>query len=292
MTLDAFHPFDAPSVLPRNRISVRDYVHEVEIGAFQVERGVTQRVAFNVVVDVAAVAQPIGDDVDLILSYDTITEAIRDALADERLNLLETLADRIASLILAHSQALRVYLQIQKLDRGPFALGVEVVRDKPTVEVKPDVGLAPLVVHLDAAAQSDARLPGWIDQLCAHPRPVALTLDPVFADRPVAQTQEAQLRIELLAIEQAAWALAAKDPRLVVVNTRTEIDWALSHGQVILWAPFKMVTDALDGPPSSDSQVLTTWFARTMEAETVLTLGPSRMPELRAITAAETLDLP
>ena len=37
---------------PRDRISLRDHVVEVEIGAFQAERGVTQRVRFNVVVEV------------------------------------------------------------------------------------------------------------------------------------------------------------------------------------------------------------------------------------------------
>ena len=37
---------------PRDRISLRDHVVEVEIGAFQQERGNRQRVRFNVVVEV------------------------------------------------------------------------------------------------------------------------------------------------------------------------------------------------------------------------------------------------
>ena len=35
---------------PLDRISVRDYTRQVEIGAFRSERGVTQRIRFNVVV--------------------------------------------------------------------------------------------------------------------------------------------------------------------------------------------------------------------------------------------------
>ena len=37
---------------PLDRISLRDHLVEVEIGAFQAERGNTQRISFNVVVEV------------------------------------------------------------------------------------------------------------------------------------------------------------------------------------------------------------------------------------------------
>ena len=37
---------------PLDRISVRDYTRSVEIGAFATERGVTQRLRFNVVLEV------------------------------------------------------------------------------------------------------------------------------------------------------------------------------------------------------------------------------------------------
>ena len=37
---------------PLDRISVRDHVVEIEIGAFQAERDLTQRISFNVVVEV------------------------------------------------------------------------------------------------------------------------------------------------------------------------------------------------------------------------------------------------
>ncbi len=78
--------------LPLDRISLRDHVIEVEIGAFQAERGVRQRVSFNLVVELTPVSGPVEDDVDRILSYDKLTEAIQIALDAERVNLLETLA--------------------------------------------------------------------------------------------------------------------------------------------------------------------------------------------------------
>ena len=111
-----------------DRISLRDHIVDVEIGAFQAERGNKQRVCFNVVVEVKSFQCKIDDDVDRILSYDKVTEAITVELNVERLNLLETLAERIADRILVEPQAIRVFVSIEKLDRGPGALGVEIVR--------------------------------------------------------------------------------------------------------------------------------------------------------------------
>ncbi|MCX8509568.1 MAG: diguanylate cyclase, partial [Rhodobacteraceae bacterium] len=76
----------------------------------------------------------------------------------------------------------------------------------------------------------------------------------------------ARLRIALLAIEQAAWALAATDARLNVVATRTEIDWALRQGNPILWAPSKLVLDTPGAPASADPLVLALWLADHLRA--------------------------
>jgi dihydroneopterin aldolase len=88
---------------------VRDHIITVEIGAFQAERGTTQRIRFDVVVEIQPLSDEIEDDVDRILSYDRVTEAIEASLSEERLNLLETLAERVADRILLAPQAQRVF---------------------------------------------------------------------------------------------------------------------------------------------------------------------------------------
>ena len=97
---------------------MRDHLVEVEIGAFQAERGVRQRLRFNVVVEVRPHPEPLQDDVDRILSYDRITEAISAALAEERLNLLETLSERVAARVLLEPQAMRVFRAGRKAGPG------------------------------------------------------------------------------------------------------------------------------------------------------------------------------
>ncbi len=262
---------------PLDRISLRDHIVEVEIGAFQAERGTTQRICFNIVVEVRPLTDPIDDDVDRILSYDRVTEAIAFELAAERLNLLETLAERIAERILLEPQAVRAFVRIEKLDRGPGALGVEIVRGKDALdhELIEEERPHPRLVYLSNDAIVSDNLAGWIDQLESRKRPLILCVG--ASDQAVPQTGHAmtQRRIDLLGIEQNAWVLAARDHRCVVVSTRTELDWAMKNGQICVWAPSKIVLDAVDGPSAkpSDAVALAAWFAATFEASEMLVIG-------------------
>lgn len=269
---------------PRDRISLRDHVVEVDIGAFQKERGHRQRIMFNIVVEVRPAPQPLNDDVDRILSYDRLTEAIAEELAAERLNLLETLAERVAERILAEPQAMRVFIRIEKLDIGPYKLGVEIVRSRAEAALKVvghdglESALHPLVVFLDNAAIASPDLAHRLDGWTATGLPVILTVGLPDLAQPQTHHRPTQRRVDLLAIEQNAWVLAARDPRCVVMETRTEIDWAIKRGQMMVWAPSKMVLDATDGPQSRDPVTLALWLAETMAAERLIVHGSVALP--------------
>lgn len=277
---------------PLDRISLRDHIVEVEIGAFQAERGVTQRISFNVVVEVRPLTGPIDDDVDRILSYDRVTEAIAAELAVERLALLETLAERVAERILLEPQAMRAFVRIEKLDRGPGALGVEIVRGREggaVAEVAQEETLQPEIVFLGNDAIAAVHLESWLDQLEDLGRPLILCVGAADVPAPQVPHPMAQRRVDLLAIEQNAWVLAARDGRCVVVNTRTELDWAMKNGQTCVWAPSKIVLDAVESPSAQprDAVALAAWFAATFEAKEMLVIGAdlplgARVP-LRAI---------
>jgi dihydroneopterin aldolase len=261
---------------PLDRISVRDHIREVEIGAFQSERGVTQRVCFNIVVEVRPFEGPIDDDVDRILSYDKVTQAIDEELAAERINLLETLAARIADRILAEPQAMRAFVRIEKLDRGPRALGVEIVRSRGGKHLAAAGEVPhPEIVYLSNAAIAAPHLGGWIDQLVALGRPLIFCVGAADLPLPRADHPLAQRRIDLLAIEQNAWVLAARDARCKVVETRTELDWAMRNGQICVWAPSKLVLDAVESPATyaDDAVALASWFAATFAAEEMRLIG-------------------
>jgi 7,8-dihydroneopterin aldolase/epimerase/oxygenase len=278
------HPEDraeaSAGAAPRDRISLRDHVVEADIGAFQKERGHKQRLRFNVVAEVRPVTEPLEDDVDRILSYDRITEAIDAELAAERLNLLETLAERVAERILAEPAAMRVFVRIEKLDIGPYALGVEIVRSRAERPVQTEgmEAVHPLVVYLDNGAIHAPDLSARLDQLQAEGLPLILTVGLPDLSRPVTGHKPTQRRVDLLAMEQNAWTLAARDPRCVVVATRTEIDWAIKRGQSVVWAPSKLVLDAVDGPKGSDPVGLALWLAETMSATALVVHGEVAVP--------------
>lgn len=274
------HPVEraaATAATPLDRISVRDHLVEVEIGAFQAERGVRQRLRFNIAVEVSPLEGPVDDDVDRILSYDKVTEAIAFELAAERLNLLETLAERVAERILAEPQAMRAFVRIEKLDRGPGALGVEIVRSRETARlVEDEIAARPELVFLSNAALASPHLPVWIDQLSEAGLPLILCVEAAEIATPRAAHPMAQRRIDLLAIEQNAWVLAALDTRCKVVDSRTELDWAMKNGQICVWAPSKMVLDAVDGPTADDAVSLALWLADTFEAQDMLVIGDAQ----------------
>ena len=60
--------------------------------------------------------------------------------------------------------------------------------------------------------------------------------------------------------------------------TRTEIDWAIKRGQMVVWAPSKLVLDAVDGPHSREPVALALWLAELMAADRLLVHGSVALP--------------
>lgn len=261
-----------------DRISLRDHIVEVEIGAFQLERGVTQRVSFNIVVEVQPITQPILDDVDRILSYDRLTEAIAFELGAERLNLLETLAQRIADRILLEPQAIRVFIRIEKLDRGPGALGVEIVRGgRGYAPVAEPEAAHPNIVFVSNAALKGQNIAQFLSRLHVQNAAVVLCLEGVTGQSIQTSEAIAQAHIELLSVEQNAWMIAAHSDRCDVVATRTELDWAIKNNRLAIWAPTKMVMDATDTFDSYAPPSLAVWLGRELDAKSCSLIGAEAM---------------
>jgi dihydroneopterin aldolase len=96
---------------------------------YESERSNPQRVRFNVEAEVARATKPARDMRD-VLSYDIITDGIRLIAAEGHIPLLETLAERIANLVLDHPQVQRVTVKIEKIQIGSGRVGVEITRQR------------------------------------------------------------------------------------------------------------------------------------------------------------------
>jgi dihydroneopterin aldolase len=122
----------------RDRIFVRGLVLPVAVGVYDEEQGVTQKVSFTVEATVATGVAPKGDAIAEVPSYDGLVGAVRAVVADGHINLVETLAERIAERCLSDERIVSVLVRVEKLERGPASVGVEIVRPRmavPAVEL-------------------------------------------------------------------------------------------------------------------------------------------------------------
>ncbi len=131
-SIAARHDLDAGlNTLPADRIFLSNYVREMEIGAYAEERGVLQRVRFDVVLEVARNTAHIDDKAARVVSYDDLVQAIEALIAGPRMDLLETMGERLAQRCLVDPRARRVTIRIEKLDRLDGAgLGIEITRQR------------------------------------------------------------------------------------------------------------------------------------------------------------------
>jgi dihydroneopterin aldolase len=112
-----------------SRVFIRDLVLTCRIGVHQHERVANQRVRINLDMEVAEAAE-INDDLDQVVCYGEIMTGIRHVVGAGHVNLVETLAERIAAMCLKDRRVLSARVRIEKLDVFPEteSVGVEIER--------------------------------------------------------------------------------------------------------------------------------------------------------------------
>ena len=142
------------------------------------------------------------------------------------------------------------------------------------VDVAPSRGDITMANLTNDVIASD-HLKAWINAAEGNERPVVFCVSLPDDTGPKARHAMPQRRIDLLAYEQNAWVLGSRDDRCVVVSTRTELDWGMRNDQIMVWAPSKMVVDAVDGPTSAvhDAMALFAWFGSEIQAVDMVVVG-------------------
>lgn len=112
------------------RLFVRDLIIDCAIGIHAHERGRRQRVAIDVTLDVADPDASHRDRIGEVVSYDDVVAGIRAIVAEGHINLVETLAARIADMCLADQRVARARVRVTKLDvlGNGAVVGVEIMR--------------------------------------------------------------------------------------------------------------------------------------------------------------------
>lgn len=112
------------------RILVRDLVLKCSIGIHAHELLAPQRVRVNVEMAVYEQAGPASDDIANVVSYEDVIEGIKRMLAEGHINLVETLADKVAALCLTDERVDSVRVRVEKLDvyAEASSVGIEIER--------------------------------------------------------------------------------------------------------------------------------------------------------------------
>ncbi|MFT6583779.1 MAG: dihydroneopterin aldolase [Alphaproteobacteria bacterium] len=117
------------------RIFIRDLVVPWSIGIHDHEHIKAQRVQVNIDLQVYEPDDFESDRYKNVICYADIVDGIRELADAGHINLVETLANRVASLCLEDPRADTVAVRVEKLDaiNGAAGVGVEIRRDRTDI---------------------------------------------------------------------------------------------------------------------------------------------------------------
>ncbi|GEO80628.1 dihydroneopterin aldolase [Pararhodospirillum oryzae] len=129
--IEPLHIADARSGL--RHVFVRDLTVTASIGVYAHEHLTPQRVLINLDLGVREDGAPLEDRLDNVVCYEAIIVRVRSVVADGHVNLVETLAERIAGLCLQDARVVSVRVRVEKLDvfEDAHSVGVEIERFNP-----------------------------------------------------------------------------------------------------------------------------------------------------------------
>lgn len=123
----AAHPSTAAARMMK--VLVRDLILPARIGVYQHEKLGTQRVRINL--ELLCTEHPaINDDLSNVVNYAALVEQVRAIVDAGHINLVETLADRVAQACLDDRRVQTAKVRIEKLDilQEAESVGVEIER--------------------------------------------------------------------------------------------------------------------------------------------------------------------
>lgn len=115
------------------RVFVRDLVVPCLIGVHRHEQDGRQRVRINLDLDVVEGEEATGDRLANVVCYEEIVAAIRRITDSGHINLVETLAERVAEHCLIDRRVRTARVRVEKLDvfADAASVGIEIERANP-----------------------------------------------------------------------------------------------------------------------------------------------------------------
>jgi len=111
-------------------VFIRDYMVDCSIGIHGHEKDNDQRVRINLDLAVVEGGQPFDDDIQNVICYEQMANGILQIVGQGHVNLVETLAENIATMCLEDRRVTSVRVRVEKLDilADAESVGVEIER--------------------------------------------------------------------------------------------------------------------------------------------------------------------
>lgn len=111
-------------------VFVRDLLLQADIGVYAHEKGLQQPLRFNVDLTVSEAAH--SDELSNVVCYEEVVNRIKALVSGDRVNLVETLAEKIAAGCLEDARVLAARVRVEKLAAIPevASVGVEIERSR------------------------------------------------------------------------------------------------------------------------------------------------------------------
>ncbi|NQV84518.1 MAG: dihydroneopterin aldolase [Rhodospirillales bacterium] len=139
MTANPIKLFEVPTIADGSRsvrhVFIRDLVVACSIGIHSHEKHGPQRVRINLDLAVDESGQPVGDDIGNVLCYEQLANGVGDIIGRGHVNLVETLAENIATMCLKDIRVLSARVRVEKLDilKDAQSVGIEIERSNSKV---------------------------------------------------------------------------------------------------------------------------------------------------------------
>lgn len=113
-------------------VFVRDLEVMASLGIYEVEKQKPQRVIVSIDLAVKEGKAAIGDDISNVVSYEIVVKKVEAIVAAGHINLVETMAELIATACLKDRRVVAARVKIEKPDIIPNArsVGIEIERQR------------------------------------------------------------------------------------------------------------------------------------------------------------------
>ena len=97
-------------------IFMEDVIRNIDIGIHDYEKGVPQRLSFDLYVKISMLNTALDDDINNVLNYEYLINVLDSIIDNNRFSLLETLGKCIMDEVLSPNQVRGATLVISKID--------------------------------------------------------------------------------------------------------------------------------------------------------------------------------